>query len=112
MRARDIKRRLARKHGFDADELARMIDKKVLINSLAYEEEKLYQQEAERRKWIRLKRTVIYTCVAVLGVMFWPLVKQAVIVAHVNFEVYTGEFGVWRSGCAISDCIFTVLCTN
>ena len=91
MRARDIKRRLARTHGYGADELARMIDKKDLINTLSFEEHKVYQQEAERRKWIRFKSTVIYTCVAVLVVMFWPLLRHAWEVAHVNFVVYTGE---------------------
>ncbi|KAL7529458.1 hypothetical protein ACHAXR_002980 [Thalassiosira sp. AJA248-18] len=89
MRARDIKRRLAREHGYDPDELSRMIDKKDLINVLSYEEHKAYQQEADRRKWIRLKTTVIYTCVAVLVVMFWPLLRHVLEVAHVNFVVYT-----------------------
>lgn len=92
MRARDIKRRLARAHGYDPDELSRMIDKKDLINALSYEEHKLYQKEADRKKWIMFKNTVIYTCAAVIVVMFWPLVKHALVVAHVNFEVYTGEF--------------------
>ena len=44
MRARDIKRRLARSHGYGPDELSRMIDKKELINALSYEEHKAYQQ--------------------------------------------------------------------
>ena len=44
MRARDIKRRLARTHGYSPDELSRMIDKKELINVLSYEEHKNYQQ--------------------------------------------------------------------
>jgi hypothetical protein len=91
MRARDIKRRLARSHGYDPDELSRMIDKKELINALSYEEHKVYQQEADRRKWRRFKATVIYTCVAVLAVMFWPLLRHAFEVAHVNFVVYTGD---------------------
>ncbi|KAL7516521.1 hypothetical protein ACHAWX_001528 [Stephanocyclus meneghinianus] len=89
MRARDIKRRLARTHGYGADELARMIDKKDLINTLSFEEHKVYQQEVERRKWRRFKSTVIYTCVAVLVVIFWPLLRHAWEVAHVNFVVYT-----------------------
>lgn len=91
MRARDIKRRLARSHGYDPDELSRMIDKKELINALSYEEHKVYQQEADRRRWRRFKTTMIYTCVAVMAVMFWPLLRHAFEVAHVNFEVYTGE---------------------
>ena len=91
MRARDIKRRLARNHGYEADELARMIDKTDLINTLSFEEHKVYQQELERRKWRNFKTTVIYTCVAVMAVMFWPVIKHALEVAHVNFVVYTGE---------------------
>ena len=91
MRARDIKRRLARHHGYEADELARMIDKTDLINTLSFEEHKVYQQELERRKWRNFKTTVIYTCVAVMVVMFWPVIKHAFEVAHVNFVVYTGE---------------------
>jgi len=91
MRARDIKRRLARNHGYGADELARMIDKTDLINTLSFEEHKIYQQELERRKWRNFKTTVIYTCVAVLVVMFWPVIKHAGEVAHVNFVVYTGK---------------------
>ena len=91
MRARDIKRRLARTHGYGADELARMIDKTDLINTLSFEEHKVFQQELDRRKWRRFKSTVIYTCVAMLVVMFWPLLRHAGEVAHVNFVVYTGE---------------------
>ena len=91
MRARDIKRRLSRNHGYGADELARMIDKTDLINTLSFEEHKLYQQELDRRKWRNFKTTVIYTCAAVLIVMFWPVIKHAGEVAHVNFVVYTGE---------------------
>ena len=53
MRARDIKRRLGRKHGYDPDELSRMIDKKDLINTLSFEEHKNYMRESERIKWIR-----------------------------------------------------------
>ena len=91
MRVRDIKRRLAREHGYSADELARMLDKKDLINTLSYEEHKVYQQESDRRKWRRIKSTIIYTCAAVLVVMFWPLLVSAGEVAHVNFVVYTDK---------------------
>ncbi|KAL7530013.1 hypothetical protein ACHAWF_003207 [Thalassiosira exigua] len=89
MRARDIKRRLARAHGYEPDELAKMIDKKDLINTLSFEEHKAHQIEADRIKWIRFKTTVIYTCAAIAVVMFWPLLRHAVEVAHVNFVVYT-----------------------
>ncbi len=91
MRARDIKRRLAREHGYGADELSRMLDKKELINTLSYEEHKVYQQEIDKRKWRRIKSTIIYTCAAVLVVMFWPLLTHAFEVAHVNFVVYTDK---------------------
>jgi hypothetical protein len=91
MRARDIKRRLARNHGYGAEELARMLDKTELINTLSFEEHKIYQQELDRRKWRNFKTTVIYTCVAVMVVMFWPVIRHAFEVAHVNFVVYTGE---------------------
>lgn len=91
MRARDIKRRLARNHGYGADELARMLDKTELINTLSFEEHKIYQQELDRRKWRNFKTTVIYTCLAVMVVMFWPVIRHAFEVAHVNFVVYTGE---------------------
>mmetsp|Transcript_23070 Transcript_23070/g.34941 ORF Transcript_23070/g.34941 Transcript_23070/m.34941 type:complete len:372 (-) Transcript_23070:59-1174(-) len=91
MRARDIKRRLAREHGYGADELSRMLDKKELINTLSYEEHKVYQQETDKRKWRRIKSTIIYTCAAVLVVMFWPLLSHAFEVAHVNFVVYTDK---------------------
>ena len=114
MRARDIKRRLARQHGYGADELARMIDKTDLINTLSFEEHKVYQQELERRKWRNFKTTVIYTCVAVLVVMFWPVIKHAWEVAHVNFVVYTGKIVlslcryVQEHGCFVAQyaCIF------
>ena len=95
MRARDIKRRLARSHGYGVDELSRMLDKKELINTLSFEEHKAYQKEADRRKWIRFKNTVIYTCAAILIVMFWPLLRQAFEAASVNFVVYTGMLCVF-----------------
>lgn len=91
MRVRDIKRRLGREHGYGADELSRMLDKKELINALSYEEHKLYQQEVDKRKWRKIKSTIIYTCAAVLVVMFWPLLTHAFEVAHVNFVVYTDK---------------------
>ena len=106
MRARDIKRRLSRSHGYDPDELSRMIDKKDLINTLSFEEHKAYQQESDRRKWIRLKTTVIYTCVAVMVVMFWPLLRHALEVGHVNFVVYTGE--KWLFSC-VAECLLNDL---
>jgi hypothetical protein len=91
MRARDIKRRLARSHGYDPDELSRMIDKKDLINALSFEEHKARRRGADRRKWRRIRTTMICTCAAVIVVVFWPLVRHALEVAHVNLVVYAGE---------------------
>jgi len=86
MRARDIKRRLARSHGYGADELAKMIDKVDLINALSYEEHRVYVREVERRRW---RRGVVGTCAAVLVVLFWPLLRHLWEVVCVNFVVYT-----------------------
>ena len=91
MRARDIKRRLARSHGYDPDELSRMIDKKDLINALSFEEHKARRRGADRRRWRRIRTALIWTCAAVIVVVFWPLVRRALEVAHVNLVVYAGE---------------------
>mmetsp|Transcript_12272 Transcript_12272/g.35124 ORF Transcript_12272/g.35124 Transcript_12272/m.35124 type:complete len:395 (+) Transcript_12272:51-1235(+) len=89
LRARDIKRRLSRTHGYGADELARMLDKKELINALAYEEHRQRQKDDEARRRYQLRRSIVVAVVAVLLVMFWPLIKTAWDVASVNFVVYT-----------------------
>ena len=89
LRVRDIKRRLARTHGYGADELARMLDKKELINALAYEEHRQRQKDDEARRRYQLRRSIVVAVVAVALVMFWPLLKTAWDVASVNFVVYT-----------------------
>lgn len=91
MRARDIKRRLARSHGYDPDELYRMIDKKDLINALSFEEHKARRRGADRRRWRRFRTAAICTCAAVTAVVFWPLVRHALEVGRINFDVYAGE---------------------
>ena len=91
LRVRDIKRRLARTHGYGADELARMLDKKELINALAYEEHRQRQKDDEARRRYQLRRSILVAVVAVLLVMFWPLIKTAWDVASVNFVVYTDK---------------------
>ena len=110
LRARDIKRRLARKHGYDPEELSKMIDKKDLINALSFEEHKSYTREVDRRKWIRFKNTVIYTCAAIIVVMFWPLLKHALEVASVNFVVYTGTYTSSVMYHVVQN-IFSAICT-
>lgn len=89
MRVRDIKRRLARTHGFGADEIGRMIDKKDLIHALAFEEHKVRQTEnAEFQRQLFIQATIV-TVVAGALVLVWPLLKHVYEVAHVNFVVYT-----------------------
>mmetsp|Transcript_15980 Transcript_15980/g.19510 ORF Transcript_15980/g.19510 Transcript_15980/m.19510 type:complete len:398 (-) Transcript_15980:106-1299(-) len=91
MRARDIKRRLARQHGYGADELVKMIDKKDLVNALAFEEHKDEQKEQERKKRIALRRGIITALVCVILVMFKGLLVHAFEVASINFVVYTDK---------------------
>ena len=55
LRVRDIKRRLSRTHGYGADELARMLDKKELINALAYEEHRQRQKDDEAVSYTHLR---------------------------------------------------------
>jgi len=89
LRVRDIKRRLSRTHGYGADELARMLDKKELINALAYEEHRQRQKEDETRRRYQLRRSILVALVAVVLVMFWPLFKTVWDVGSVNLVVYT-----------------------
>lgn len=91
MRARDIKRRLTREHGFGPDEIAKMIDKKELVNALSYEEHRADQKEKDRKKRVTLRRSIIVALLCVIFVMFRPLLVHAWEVLLVNFEVYTGE---------------------
>ena len=89
MRVRDIKRRLSRNHGYSADELGRMLDKKELIHALAFEEHKLREIEtAEFQRQLFYKATIV-TVIAGLLVLFWPLLHHVWEVASVNFVVYT-----------------------
>ena len=89
LRVRDIKRRLARNHGFSPEELARMLDKKELIRALAYEEDKVRDKAEAEMKRVLFKQSVIIAVISVLVVMCWPLLRHAWEVAHVNFVVYT-----------------------
>jgi len=89
MRVKSIKRRLARTHGFGADELSRILDKKELIEALAFEEHKIRQIELTAYKR-DLTWNAIYTTIALgLLTLFWPLFKHLYEVALVNFVVYT-----------------------
>ena len=89
LRARDIKRRLARTHGYSAEELAKMILKKELVEALAFEEEKVrLKLQDDVQRWL-FQRGIIVAIVAVIIVYCWPLIQQGYEVALVNFVVYT-----------------------
>ena len=91
MRVRDIKRRLTREHGYGADEIARMLDKKELINALSFEEHKTEQRESGRKKRVAFRRSIIVALICVIVVIFRPLFQHAWEVLCVNVEVYTGK---------------------
>ena len=91
MRVRDIKRRLSRHHGYGADELSRMLDKRELINALSYEEHKTQQQQEEKTRRILFKRSIIVALLCVLIVICKPLLIQVYDVISVNIVVYTDK---------------------
>ena len=73
MRVRDLKRRLTRQHGYSAEEVAKMLDKKELIHALAFEEEKLRLDQEELVKRRLVKRGILTAIITILVIMFWPL---------------------------------------
>lgn len=88
MRARDIKRRLSRQHGYGADELSRILDKKELIRTLAFEEYKI-QQAYERKLTASLRnRAIIVSLLAIVVIYCWPLLSHLWEVVWVNVVVY------------------------
>lgn len=89
MRVRDIKRRLQRTHGYGADELGRMLDKKELINALAFEEHKTRERRLDKQKRHLLHRGIIGALIAVAVVLCWPLLSHAWEVGMVNFVVFS-----------------------
>jgi hypothetical protein len=100
MRVRDLKWHLARRHGFGADEIGRMIDKKDLIEALAIEEEKARIKAGRHRKRRRVQSSVLWSLAAVAAAICWPLIRQAIDIVHVNAVVYYDrkcyEVGVCR----------------
>ena len=89
MRVRDIKQRLARSHRYGADELGRMILKKELVETLAFEEEKVRLRSVDQHRRYWAWRGIGMAIVVVLVVACWPLLQQGYEVALVNFVVYT-----------------------
>jgi hypothetical protein len=89
MRVREIKRRLARSHGYSADELGRMLDKKDLIQALSFEEHKEREKEQQQLKRALLIRGIVVALISVVVVVGWPVWQHLCAVASVNFAVYT-----------------------
>lgn len=89
LRVRDIKRRLTRRHGYGADEVAKILDKKELIQILSFEEHKLRQKELEGVKRNLFWKGIFTAVLVGLLTLFWPLLRHLFEVAHVNFVVYT-----------------------
>lgn len=88
MRVRDIKRRLSRTHGYSAEELSKILDKKELVHALAFEEEKLRLQRENSAKRIVVQQGIMATIVTILILLCWPVLIHAYEVAMVNFVVY------------------------
>jgi hypothetical protein len=66
-----------------------MLDKKELIEALAFEEHKIRLEQREDLQRQVVFQAIIVTTVAGALVLMWPLLKHVYDVAHVNFVVYT-----------------------
>mmetsp|Transcript_10809 Transcript_10809/g.31466 ORF Transcript_10809/g.31466 Transcript_10809/m.31466 type:complete len:402 (+) Transcript_10809:453-1658(+) len=88
LRVRDIKRRLARSHGYGADELARMLDKKDLIAALSKEESKVKKKYQNKKRRKLLWKGLFVALMCVVTIVGWPLWVQATEVMAVNWQVY------------------------
>mmetsp|Transcript_45517 Transcript_45517/g.110748 ORF Transcript_45517/g.110748 Transcript_45517/m.110748 type:complete len:517 (-) Transcript_45517:37-1587(-) len=88
MRVRDLKWRLKRRHGYSAEEVGRMIDKKDLIRALIREEDKQRSKERAAFQRYLFWRAVGFTIVAVVVVMGWPVWTHVWEVGNVNLTVY------------------------
>lgn len=88
MRVRDLKFRLTRQHGYSATEVGKILDKKELIQVLAFEEHKIREKKRADIKRTIIKQMILYTMVAIAVVMCWPLLYHAYEVVAVNSVVY------------------------
>lgn len=91
LRVREIQRKLQRQHGYGSDEVYRIIDKKDLVNTLAYEEHKVCEREGEWKKRVMVRRSIFMALVCVILVMFRPLLEHVWEVVCINFVVYTDK---------------------
>ena len=88
MRVRDIKRRLSLHHGYSADELGSILDKKELIQMLAFEEHKIQlKYNAEIKRYV-IQRSIIVAIIVIVITFCWPIFQHLYEVANVNFVVY------------------------
>jgi hypothetical protein len=113
LRVRDIKRRLVRQHGYGADEVGRVLDKKELIETLAFEEHKIRQKELEQVKR-NLVWKGIFTAMLVASItLFWPLLRHLWEVASINFVVYSDRKRFEAQRCwdfkSVRGCVLVVL---
>ena len=89
MRVRDIKRRLSLNHGYSADELGAILDKKELIQLLAFEEHKIRQKQNDEIRRYLIQRGILFAVVIIVITACWPIFQHLWDVASVNFVVYT-----------------------
>jgi hypothetical protein len=109
MRVRDIKRRLSRIHGYSAEELSKILDKKELVQALAFEEEKIRLQQENGAKRIVLQQGIIAAIVTILILLCWPVLTHAYEVAMVNLVVYTDRKKVEGLKCFELQCYLGLL---
>ena len=88
MRVRDLKWHLTRRHGYGADEVGRILDKKELIEALAFEEEKARLKEQAQVRRIAMQRGIGTAVLAVLVVLCWPLIRHGYEILEINVVVY------------------------
>lgn len=98
-RVRDIQRRLSRHHGYSATELGRILDKKELIQTLAFAEEKVRLSNEAHAKRVVLQQTIVAAIVTLLLIFGWPLFQHVWEVAMINLVVYTDRKRYEASRC-------------
>jgi len=88
LRVRDIKRRLSRSHGYSAEELGRMLDKKDLMAALSIEETKVKIKNRKEQQRKLFWKGLFIAIICVVAIIGWPLWVQVSEVAAVNWQVY------------------------
>jgi hypothetical protein len=88
MRVRDIKRSLIRSHGYSLEDVAGMLDKKELMQALAYEEKKRRSKAKDTMYRNRLIKAVLTAVLGALIIMCWPLLVHGYEVVYINVVVW------------------------